>query len=243
MTSKILQPTNNQKPETIGRHPRALSFSGGARLADGEVRNQKRVMINTIIFDLGNVLIDWNVHYLYDKIFSDKEKRDYFLSNICTPEWHAKQDAGRPVSQATNELVAKHPEWKEEITAFYSRWNEMFGGAIEGSVEILKELKKTDLKLYALTNWSAELFKHALAEYDFLHWFHGRVVSGEEGINKPEQEVYKRLLQRFAVDPRSALFIDDKEYNVDAAVNLGMDGIIFISPGQLRTELEKRSIL
>jgi 2-haloacid dehalogenase len=200
-------------------------------------------MINTVIFDLGNVLIDWNVNYLYDKIFTDKEKRDYFLSNICTPEWHAKQDAGRPVDEATRELVSQHPKWKNEIEAFYTRWNEMFGGVIEGSVEVLKELKATNVKLYALTNWSAELFKHALEEYEFLHWFDGRVVSGEEGINKPEQEVYKRLLQRFSVDPARSLFIDDKDYNVAAAITLGMDGIIFESPRQLRNELVKRELL
>jgi 2-haloacid dehalogenase len=199
-------------------------------------------MINTIIFDLGNVLIDWNPNYLYDKIFPEKETRDYFLTRICTPAWHAKQDAGRPVSEATKELVAKHPEWEKEITAFYSRWNEMFGGVIEGSLEILKALKKTNIKLYALTNWSAELFEHALAEYGFLHWFDGRVVSGEEGINKPEPEVYKRLLQRFSVDPGTTLFIDDKDYNVAAAMSLGMDGIIFESPEQLRTELLKRGL-
>jgi 2-haloacid dehalogenase len=200
-------------------------------------------MINTVIFDLGNVLIDWNPNYLYDKIFPEKEKRDHFLSNICTPEWHARQDAGRPVMEATKELVAKHPEWEKEITAFYSRWNEMFGGVIQGSVDILAELKNTNLKLYALTNWSAELFQHALAEYDFLHWFDGRVVSGEEGINKPEPEVYQRLLQRFSVDPASALFIDDKDYNVRAAEELGMKGIVFTSPGSLKNELEQLGLL
>jgi 2-haloacid dehalogenase len=200
-------------------------------------------MINTIIFDLGNVLIDWNPHYLYDKIFSQKEQRDFFLSHVCTAEWHAKQDAGRPVKEATEELVKKHPEWEKEITAFYSRWNEMFGGMIQGSVEILRELKQRDLKLYALTNWSAELFKHALAEYDFLHWFDGRVVSGEEGVNKPDKEIYRILVNRFSINPSCAVFIDDKDYNVHAAKEIGMHGIVFTTAGSLKNHLNQLGLL
>jgi 2-haloacid dehalogenase len=213
------------------------------RYSKSEIRNPKPEIMTSIIFDLGNVLIDWNPHHLYDKIFPEKEKRDYFLSNICSMEWHSKQDAGRSPKQATEELVNKHKDWEEEIRAFYGRWNEMFTGAIEDSVSILKELKEKGYRLYALTNWNDELFNQALKEYDFLHWFDGRVVSGEEGMNKPEKELYARLLKRFNVDPAEAIFIDDKESNVNAAREIGMDGIVFESPWQLRGEMERRGLL
>lgn len=200
--------------------------------------------INTLIFDLGNVLIDWNPSYLFDKIFDDKAKKEYFFSNVATMEWHSKQDAGRPVAEATEELLQKHPDWAHPIKAFYARWKEMFSGTVEGSVEILKELKESgNYKLYALTNWSAELFKEALEDYSFLYWFDGRVVSGEEGINKPSLEIYHILLQRYNVDPQTALFIDDKEENIAAAKKVGIDGIVFTSPQQLRNELTIRKIL
>jgi 2-haloacid dehalogenase len=198
---------------------------------------------DTVIFDLGNVLIDWNVNYLYDKIFTNPSERDYFLSNICTSEWHAQQDAGRPVTEATEELIQKHPEWTEQIKAFYTRWREMFGGPIDGSVQLLHELKTAGYKLYALTNWSAELFYEALKDYEFLNWFDGRVVSGEERINKPERKLYEILVSRYHIDPATAVFIDDKEANVATARSLGLDGIVFGSPAQLRAELQLRGIL
>ena len=137
--------------------------------------------IKAIIFDLGGVLIDWNPAYIFDKLIEDEEKRKHFFEKICTQDWNEEQDAGRPIKQATEELVAKHPEWKEAIEAFYGRWTEMLGGPVIETVEILRQLKQSGhFKLYALTNWSAETFPIALELYDFLHWFDGRVVSGEE---------------------------------------------------------------
>lgn len=200
--------------------------------------------INTIIFDLGNVLIDWNPDYLFDKVFrNDPGKKAYFYKNICTEEWHSRQDAGRPVKNATEELVQLHPEWEEQIRAFYGRWNEMFHGPINGSVDILQQLKEQQYKLYGLTNWSAELFKLALAEYDFLHWFEGIVVSGEEKMNKPRKELYQILLDRYKIDPATAVFIDDKEKNVEAARQLGINGIQFHSPEQLNKDLKEYNCL
>jgi 2-haloacid dehalogenase len=173
----------------------------------------------------------------------EKEKKEYFFKYICTPEWHARQDAGRPVKEATEELVKIHPDWEHPIRTFYGRWKEMFQGPIEGSVRILKELKDKGYKLYALTNWSAELFQLSLEDFEFLHWFDGRVVSGEEKINKPDLSIYKILLDRYKINPGSALFIDDKKENVRAAGELGIEGIQFESPEQLREELINRQVL
>jgi 2-haloacid dehalogenase len=200
-------------------------------------------MIDTIVFDLGNVLIDWNPHHLFDKIFDKKEDKEYFLKNICTDEWHAKQDAGRKTQEATEELLQKHPDWAHPIKAFYSRWKEMFGGAIEGSVEILKELKEKEYKLYALTNWSAELFEQTEGDYPFLQWFEGIVKSGEERINKPDERLYQILLDRYQLNASNTLFIDDREKNIAAAQKLGMHGIVFESPEQLKRDLEGLNVL
>ena len=199
--------------------------------------------IDTIIFDLGNVLIDWNPNHLFDKIFSKKEDKDYFYQNICTTEWHEKQDAGRPVEEATDELVQKHPKWEHAIRAFYARWKEMLGGPIEGSVAILKELKEKNYKLYALTNWSAELFKRTYDDYAFLHWFDGIVMSGEEKVNKPHEKIYQVLLDRYQIEPSKAIFIDDREKNIATAEKLGITGIIFESPEQLRQKIVELKLL
>jgi 2-haloacid dehalogenase len=199
---------------------------------------------NAIIFDLGGVLIDWNPSYVFDKMFDNEEQKKHFFENICTSDWNEKQDAGRSLKEATEELVVKHPEWKEYIEAYYGRWEEMLGGPIHGTVEILKQLKEEGrFKLYALTNWSAELFPIALERYDFLHWFDGRVVSGEEKMRKPFPEFYQLILDRFNLKPRETLFIDDNVRNAKAAEEKGLKTIIYQSPVQLKDELVQLGIL
>jgi len=200
--------------------------------------------INTIIFDLGNVLVYWSPMYVYQNYFESEEKRNYFLENICTHEWNEQQDEGRSIVEATLELIKKFPEWEQPIRDFYGRWTEMLKGPIHETVEIFRQLKETGkYKLYALTNWQAGLFDIALVRYDFLHWFDGRVVSGEEKTRKPFPEFYKRLLDRYQVDPSGALFIDDSLRNVKAAEQLGIRSIHFQSPQQLKTELISLGVL
>lgn len=201
--------------------------------------------INTIIFDLGGVLVDWNPRYVFnEEYFDTPEKREYFFSKICTSDWNEEQDAGRSIVEATLEKINEHPEWESSIRDFYGRWTEMLRAPIPGTVEIFRRLKKSGhYKLYALTNWQAGLFDIALVRYDFLHWFDGRVVSGEEKIRKPFPEFYKRLLDRYDVDPARALFIDDNIRNIKAAEELGIKSIHFKTPGELEAELKKLCIL
>ena len=200
--------------------------------------------ITTIIFDLGNVLIGWDPDLVFDKIFDDKEKKKHFFENICTMEWNEMQDEGRSIAEATTELAAKHPEWKEHIEAYYGQWPQMLSGAIEGSVEIFKELKASGkYKFYALTNWSAELFPYALEHFHFLQWFDGRVVSGEEKMRKPHPQFYQVLLDRYSVKPEEAVFIDDNLRNIKAAESMGIKSIHFTSPEQLKEELKTLGIL
>ena len=196
-----------------------------------------------IIWDLGNVLVDWKPEYLFEKLIPDTEKRKYFLENICTNDWNENQDAGYPIKKATEEMVAKHPEWKEYIEAYYTRWTEMFSGPIEGTVEIFRKLREHKaLRHYALTNWSAELFPIALQLFPFFHWFDGRVVSGEEKLRKPANEFYQILLDRYNLAPADVLFIDDNARNIKAAEALGIRSIRFRDPDQLETELKKEGL-
>ena len=200
--------------------------------------------INTAIFALAGVLIDWNPRYVYRTIFKTEEEIDWFFENVATHDWNENQDAGYPIAKATEELIAQHPEWEKEIKAYYGRWEEMLGGPIHETVEIFKQLKQIQgLKIYALTNWSAETFHIALARYDFLHWFDGRVVSGDEKTRKPFHEFYQRLLERYNVDPEKALFIDDNLRNVKAAEELGIKGIHFIDPGKLAEQLKALNLI
>jgi 2-haloacid dehalogenase len=199
--------------------------------------------IKTVIFDLGGVLIDWNPRYLYRKILKDETEVDFFLNNICTGEWNDQQDAGRSFEEATLELIRKHPEWEEAISAWYGRWQETIRGPIDDTVEVLRKIKDSgEYRLYALTNWSAETFPWAYQTFDFLHWFEGIVVSGVEKTRKPFAEFYQILFDRYQIDPQQAIFIDDNIKNIEGAKKTGLRTIHFRSAEQLREELALQGI-
>ncbi len=194
--------------------------------------------ISTIIFDLGGVLIDWNPDYVYREVIPDTEKRRFFFENICTHDWNIEQDAGRPLAEATELLVAQHPDWESEIRDYYGRWEEMLGGPLHDTVDLLRELReRREHRLLALTNWSGETFPVALSRYDFLHWFEGIVVSGDEKTRKPFAGIYQKLLDRYEVDPAGAVFIDDSLTNVEGAEAVGIRGIHFQGAQRLRETL------
>ncbi|MFM8806812.1 MAG: HAD family hydrolase [Sphingomonadales bacterium] len=202
---------------------------------------------DTIIWDLGGVLIDWSPLYVYDDdYFSDPSDRDYFFEHICTGDWNERQDAGYSLQQATEEKLREFPDprWRQPILDFYGRWTEMLRGSLPETVTLFDQLRSQDrYRFYALTNWSAETFPIALQRFDFLHWFNGRLVSGEEGTRKPFPAFYQLLFDRFNIDPTRALLIDDNVRYIKAAEALGLSGIHFTSAAALRDELISRNML
>ena len=200
--------------------------------------------IKNVIFDLGGVLIDWNPEYVYLDVFNgDREKMKWFFDEICTMDWNENQDAGYPLQQATEERVKLFPEYEEWIRIYYSRWEEMLGNQIDGTVAILKQLiDNPNYKVVALTNWSAETFPVALERFDFLHWFEGIVVSGTEKMRKPFNEIYELTINRFNIEASQSLFIDDNARNIEAAKKIGINTIRFNNPTQLKSELKSLNI-
>ncbi len=199
--------------------------------------------IDTVIFDLGNVLIGWDPRRLFRQLIEDEAQMDWFLREVCSSEWNEQQDAGRPWAEGTALLRARFPEHAGLIDAYHLRWKETLLGPIEGSVAILAELKARGVRLLALTNWSQETFPVARQLYPFLQWFEGIVVSGEERLVKPDLRIYQRLLERYAVDPATALYIDDSARNVAAVEPLGMHGWWFRDPAGLRDHLVELGLL
>lgn len=197
-----------------------------------------------VVFDIGGVLLNWNPRHLYRKLFpADEEAMEEFLANVCTVEWNERQDAGRTFAEAHAELIALHPANTHLIEAFGTRFDEMIAGPIDGTVDVLAELKRVGVPCYGLTNWSRETFPPARARYGFLSWFDGIVVSGEEGMIKPDPRIFRVLLERYRIAPEEAVFIDDNPANATAAQALGIHGIHFRSPELLRRELETLGIL
>ncbi len=187
-------------------------------------------MIKNLIFDLGGVLVNWDPIYLYRKIFEDEIQATEFLGTVCTYEWNLEQDRGRPLREATELKIREFPEFENEIRAYYDRWVEMFQGTIQENVRILHQyLESDDHQVFALTNWSRETFPIATELFPFFGQFHGKVVSGEVGIIKPDPAIYQILLDKYDLVPEQSVFIDDREENVEAARNLGIHGIHYKS--------------
>jgi 2-haloacid dehalogenase len=200
--------------------------------------------ISAVVFDLGGVLIDWDPRYLYRQLFDgDEAGMERFLAEVCTPAWNAEQDAGRPWTEAVELLVQEYPQERERIEAYHARWEEMLGGAIDETVEVLRELQDRPVRLFALSNWSAETFPIARRRYPFLGWFDGIVISGEVGICKPDERVFRHLITRHAIEPETTVFVDDSNVNVEAARGLGMMAIPFTGGRELREELVQLGVL
>lgn len=199
--------------------------------------------ISTIVFDFGGVLIDWNPRIMFQNIFEDKQEMEWFLENVCSNAWNLQMDKGYPFATAILELQKQFPSYAHQISAYYLRWNEMLGGEIPETVKILQEIQAKKFKVYGLTNWSDETFPEALRRYSFLKTLDGIIVSGREKLVKPDPELYKVLISRYKVEPVSSVYIDDNIDNVKIAGELGFIALHFISPDQLRLDLQMLHLL
>jgi 2-haloacid dehalogenase len=199
--------------------------------------------LTTAVFDLGGVLIDWDPRHLYRRLFADETAMEAFLNEVATQEWNAEQDAGRPWAEAVATLVARYPDHRGLIEAFHGRWPEMLGGPIDGTPDLLLELRTAGVRLYALSNWSAEKFPIARRRYPFLEWFDGIVISGDVGSIKPDPRIFEHLVARYAIEPGAAVFIDDSAVNVEAADRLGFIALRFVDAPSLRRDLEELGLL
>lgn len=199
--------------------------------------------IDTIIFDLGGVLVDWDPMNLYKNVFESEEKARWFLNTVCTSEWNIEQDGGRTILDAVKLKVSEYPEYKKEIVLFYQRWDEMFTGVIQMNIDLQQQLiKNPEYKVYALTNWSAEKWDIALELFPFFKDFDGVIVSGIEKTRKPFDAIYQLILDRFQINPVKALFIDDNLENVNAAKRNKLNAIQFTGNELLVDQISKFKI-
>jgi 2-haloacid dehalogenase len=196
-----------------------------------------------VVWDLGGVLIEWDPRNLYRSVFDDEAEMEWFLAEVCHPDWNETQDAGRPFAEGIAEAVARHPGYRSQIEAFHARWTEMLGGEVAGSTAVLDELVARDVPVFALTNWSAETFPLARDRFPFLDRFGGIVVSGEEGTRKPHPEIFTILCQRYGLEPATTLFVDDSLRNVRAAAEQGFHVHHFTTASDLRTALVDLGLL
>ncbi len=196
-----------------------------------------------VAFDLGGVLLDWDPRHLYRTLFEDEAAMEEFLATVTTPAWNDALDRGRPFAEAVAELVERFPDSAELVIAFHERWPEMVRDEIDGSVDVVGELRAAGVPTYLLSNASAETWPHALERFGFLGEFDGVLLSGEVGVAKPDPEIFEELCRRFDLLPGTTLFVDDKAGNVHAAQRLGFHGHHFLGAEGLRAELVRLGLL
>lgn len=191
-----------------------------------------------VVFDIGNVLLHWDVRLLYRRVFADPLAMEDFLTRVLPPEWNLEQDRGRSWAEAEAERIALFPEHADAIRAFRARWHETVPHAIDGTVAILGSLKRSGVPLYAITNFAADTFREAQARFPYLaDSFIDIVISGVERIIKPDPAIYRVLLARQGLDARDCVFIDDSPKNVEAAAKLGFHALQFITPERFAADL------
>nr|WP_269822316.1 HAD family phosphatase [Aggregatibacter actinomycetemcomitans] len=186
---------------------------------------------------MGGVLVDWNPRHLYRKIFSNDAEMERFLAEVCNSEWNARQDAGRSWSEGVAEAVKQHPQYEAEIRAYHERWTETLNGAIDDTVALLEPLKRSGVRLLALTNWSNETFYFAEERFPFLTEFEGILVSGYERLAKPDPRIFNLLIERYHLNPQHTVFIDDNLRNVEGARNVGLHTLQFTHAQKLKQDL------
>ncbi len=185
-------------------------------------------MIKNVIFDFGNVLVDWDPAYLFLPYFNgDKEKCRFFTDNVCNREWFTRMDRGEDMDQCVAELQKTYPQYADAVAAFRDRWFEMCNGDIPGMLEIIQDLKKKGVGVYGLTNWPAETFDEARRRFKTIASIDNIVVSSHVKLAKPEPAIYELLLSKYNLKPEECVFIDDRKDNVVTAIRLGMSGIVY----------------
>lgn len=200
--------------------------------------------MTAIIFDFGNVLLEWNPRYVYQRFFpDDPEGMERFLKEVNFMEWNLHQDQGRPFAEGVAILSKEFPHYSHLIQAYHDHWTDSLGESLAGTVEILKELKQAGYPVYGLSNWSAETFPHARQKHDFFDLLDDMVISGEVGHVKPNPEIFQIMLDRIGKPAYECLFIDDSLANIQQAQKLGFATIHFQSPERLRDILHDWKIL
>lgn len=197
-------------------------------------------MQRNIIFDFGNVLVQWHPELVYGQYFGDEARAWWFLRHIADLDWRQRIDAGESQDACVAELQARHPDYREAIALYRDRWREMLTDEVPGMRQLIGDLKSQGYELYGLTNWSMETFPEAREHFTILQLIDRYVVSGQERLVKPDERLFRVLLNRYGLKAEECTFVDDNPDNVAAACRLGMEGIVFNGADDLRIKLNIR---
>jgi 2-haloacid dehalogenase len=193
--------------------------------------------VDAVIFDMGGVLLDWNLRHLYRRLLPDEATVESFLASVCTADWHRQHDQGRPMAETIPELCARFPEQAHLIQQWRTRFVEMVRGEIDGMYQLVSELHLCDVPLYLLSNLPREVCDAMVSSFRIFRFFRDKVFSGKERVAKPDEQIYRIALSRFGVAGERTLFVDDIPANVEAARRVGLLAVPFLDAARLRQQL------
>jgi len=199
--------------------------------------------ISAVVFDVGRVMVQWDLRCLFGKLIADPQELDWFLTNVVTEEWHFQHDAGRPLAEMVPERIAEFPDYAPHIEAYATRFNESLPGPVPGTLELIDALHGAGVPLYAITNFGAEFWERFRPTWPVFNCFRDIVVSGAEKITKPDPAIYALAAQRFGHAPGAMLFVDDNLANVAAAQQCGWQAHHFLDAQGLAAELRERGLI
>ena len=196
-----------------------------------------------VVFDIGRVLFDWNLRYLFEKLIADRQELDWFLANVVTEQWHFQSDSGRPLAELVPELKAQFPQHAALIDAYRDRFEETLPHAVPGTHAIVRQLAERNVPLYGLTNFGAEFWARSRRGWPIFDLFADVVVSGEERVAKPDPAILAIAEKRFGHAPDELFFTDDNPVNVAAARRRGWRAHLFKGASDLEAELRRLGLL
>ena len=196
-----------------------------------------------VVFDIGRVLFDWNLRFLFEKLIDEPDRLDRFLAEVVTEEWHFQSDGGQSLAEMVPARIAQFPEHAHLIEAYRARFNETLPAAIPGTHEIVRRLAGRGVPLYALTNFGAEFWAGFRPVQPIFDLFADVVVSGEERVAKPDPLIYQIAERRFGLPPHALFFTDDNPANVAAAAARGWRAHLFTDAAGLEAELAAHGLL
>lgn len=199
--------------------------------------------VDAIIFDVGNVLYQWDIRHLYARLINDQAELEHFVTHIVTPEWHFQHDAGRPLAEMVEELTTQYPHHAELIAQYVPRWLETIPGPVPGMIDMAERLALLGYPLFGITNFGVEFWDMFRPTAPIFDLFPDIVVSGAEKLVKPDPAIYRLAIARFGIDPARALFIDDREDNIASAIACGLQGHVFRDTATLEADLLARGVI
>lgn len=199
--------------------------------------------VAAVVFDVGRVLFDWDLRYLFAKLIDDPEQLEWFVTHVVTPEWHFQHDAGLPLSEMVPARIAEFPDQAPLIEAYAKRFDETIPGPVPGSIELVEALHARSVPLYAITNFGAEFWPPFRAKQPVFDRFRDIVVSGDEKLAKPDAAIYALAARRFGHAPGEMLFIDDNADNITGAAASGWQTHHFTDAARLADDLRRRGLI